>query len=460
MAFPILSKLFPAKVQTKSRGDIYVTVLPSIKQPEFYTDFLHHTPSVQDYNIIQNFEQIPDIFTVENYIANKCASVPVKVVKKSGKDAENSELWKLIKNPNPFQNWKALTKLHFLYKGVLGNSYLYAIKPDGMQLTTKLWNIPADKVGIVLLYDKSLPAWMNELAPKGYKVTIAGREYFLDTQMILHDKDSSLRYDDGSYCFGISKYVPGEKISRELRAIYDAKTSIIERRGAVGIITNESEMPDKDQTEAVQKKLADDYGLKGDQNKFIVTTEKLKYLQMGLGIAELQLIENAKWNMAKVCQLNMIDPVVFSTEGSTFANKETAVKDMMNKVIKPKVDEFYENLNFLVGDYGGEKIIPDWSQVDELQADRKVLTDMLAIQIEHAVITPKEAYEQIYGEITSTNEDEIPPDEYFMKSGVNSVNEPEPPEPDVIDPELVRQLAEENQNSNGNGNGKAKSISV
>jgi hypothetical protein len=291
---------------------------------------------------------------------------------------------------------------------------------------------------------------MNEIVM--YECTINNTIYSLTPETVLHDKEINLRYLDGAYCFGISKYVPGDKIARELKAIYDAKTSIIERRGAVGIITNESEVPDKEQTEAVQKKLAEEYGLRGDQNKFVVTTEKLKFQAMGLGIAELQLIENAKWNMAKVCQLNGIDPVVFSTEGSTFANKETAVKDMMNKVVKPRVDAYYENINFLLsGGYSGDKIVPDWSQVEELQADRKVLTDMLAIQEEHGVITPLKFYETIYGDYEG-DEEAKPSNECYMKSGINKVNEPEPITPDPLtpDPELLGQLAE-TANSNGNG---------
>lgn len=418
------------------------------------------TSPVNDSQLISNFETIPQLFTITDYLASKIANIPVKVVKKSGRPAPNSELNKLIEEPNQYQSFNELIKLFFAYYEPMGNAYLYGIKPTGMDQVTKLYCLPTDKVRIVLLRDKSLPSWMNEVA--GYQVNIGGKEYNLPPDMVLHERYMSLRYDDGSWIYGMSKYIPGDAINKELKAIHEAKVSIVTQRGALGFVTNESENPDPDQSREVKEKLQSSYGLGTSQHKIIVTTEKLKWQQMALGVQELQLIENAKYSFDKLCQLSGFDPVIFSTDGSTFANKKEATKDLMLKVIKPKVDSFYKSLSAFLGEgYGGDEIVPDWSQVEELADDTSKMTDMLTKQIESMIITPKKAYEILYGDIE--NEDEAPPDEYFRKTSLVPVEAPETPPPadpmpgDVVDPEMVRQLAEDakkNENENGNGNCK------
>jgi hypothetical protein len=319
-----------------------------------------------------------------------------------------------------------------------------------MKMATGLWSLPVDKTQIALKYDKSLPAWMNEVSE--YQPTIGSVLYHLPADQVLHERYISMRYDNGSWVWGISKYVPGDKINRELKAIHDAKTSIIEQRGAMGFITNESENPDPEQSKAVKEKLKSTtgYGVLGDQDKVIVTTEKLRWQQMALGVQELQLIENAKYSMAQLCEINGFDPVIFSTEGSTFANKKEAIRAAMFDVIVPMVDNRYESLSeFLSEGYDGDKIVADWSRVEEIQADKKAQTDLVTRQVESMLITPYQGAKILFGDEMPKNP---PPDEYFRKSSLVPVESTDET-PEVVTPDMIRQLAEEAQNNGGNGNG-------
>jgi hypothetical protein len=256
-------------------------------------------------------------------------------------------------------------------------------------------------------------------------VNIGGKYYTIGAESVLHEKQVTLRYDDGSWAYGMSKYIPGDVNIRELKAIHSAKTSIIENRGALGFVTNESELPDVDQSKAVKEKLAASYGLQEGQDKIIVTTEKLRWQQMALGIQELQLIENAKYSFDEICQMNGFDPVIFSTTGSTFANKKEATKELMAKVIRPRVEMFYKALSLFLNDYvKGDEIVPDWSQVEEMQDDRKIVTDLVTRQVESALITPKEARE-----ILGYDEREDTPDKFMRKSALVPFDEPVKPEP-------------------------------
>ena len=397
------------------------------------------TSATGNHKPINDFETIPDLFIITNFLSKRVARVPIKVVKQSGKLAPNSDLLRLVKYPNFYQSWQELIRANYAYYNILGNSYLYGIEADGFGgRITSLFNLPAEKTVIDLAFDKSLPNWINEV--KGYVVSIGGTEYPLKPEAVLHNRNISLRYDSGAWVYGISKYIPGDKINNELRAIYDAKASIIEHRGALGIISNDSEFPDLEQTQIVKDRLKQQFGLSGDQDKFIVTTQKLSWQQMSLNVQELQLIENAKYSFEKLCQLSEFDPVIFTADGSTFANKTEAIKDLYKNVIKTDVDDLYDTLNeWLSPLYGGDKIVPDWNKVQELENDKKIFTDMLTKQIEYSLITPYAAAKILYGD--DVDESNPPPDIYYQK-GLKELGAEEPePEPivdEVITAEMIK----------------------
>lgn len=397
------------------------------------------TSATGNHKPINDFETIPDLFIITNFLSKRVARVPIKVVKQSGKLAPNSDLLRLVKDPNYYQSWQELIRANYAYYNILGNSYLYGIEANGFGgRITSLFNLPAEKTVIDLAFDKSLPNWINEV--KGYVVSIGGTEYPLKPETVLHNRNISLRYDSGAWVYGISKYIPGDKINNELRAIYDAKASIIEHRGALGIISNDSEFPDLEQTQIVKDRLKQQFGLSGDQDKFIVTTQKLSWQQMSLNVQELQLIENAKYSFEKLCQLSEFDPVIFTADGSTFANKTEAIKDLYKNVIKTDVDDLYDTLNeWLSPLYGGDKIVPDWNKVQELENDKKIFTDMLTKQIEYSLITPYSAAKILYGD--DVDESNPPPDIYYQK-GLKELGAKEPePEPivdEVITAEMIK----------------------
>lgn len=397
------------------------------------------TSATGNHKPINDFETIPDLFIITNFLSKRVARVPIKVVKQSGKLAPNSDLLRLVKDPNYYQSWQELIRANYAYYNILGNSYLYGIEANGFGgRITSLFNLPAEKTVIDLAFDKSLPNWINEV--KGYVVSIGGTEYHLKPETVLHNRNISLRYDSGAWVYGISKYIPGDKINNELRAIYDAKASIIEHRGALGIISNDSEFPDLEQTQIVKDRLKQQFGLSGDQDKFIVTTQKLSWQQMSLNVQELQLIENAKYSFEKLCQLSEFDPVIFTADGSTFANKTEAIKDLYKNVIKTDVDDLYDTLNeWLSPLYGGDKIVPDWNKVQELENDKKIFTDMLTKQIEYSLITPYAAAKILYGD--DVDESNPPPDIYYQK-GLKELGAKEPePEPivdEVITAEMIK----------------------
>jgi HK97 family phage portal protein len=403
--------------------------------------------------IIKTAETLPDVFMITDKLATIISNLPIKIVDTKGNDKKNPDLERLLRQPNYYQNWNELIKSFVGYYELLGNAYLYMPETTGIKTPTQLFCLPADQVGVVLL-SNNIPSWLNEIT--GYKVTMMGKEYYLPYERILHKREITYQFNQGAWAYGISKYIPGDKIATELKAIYDAKTSIIASRGAMGILSNESQIPNPDETKEIKERLKGSYGLGSNQDKIIATTEKLSWQQMSLGIAELQIIENAKYSFDRLCQLNGFDPVIFSTDGSTFANKETAYRQLYADVIKPKVLDFYVDFNeWIMPYFGGDQIIVDWDQVSYMQKDLQKLGTIAALFIDNGLMTPKEAYEFIFNKPSDNTEIS---DEYYLKSSLKPKEMPEPepaqPEPDIIG-ELMR---EQQSQENDNGNGKAKNI--
>ena len=66
----------------------------------------------------------------------------------------------------------------------------------------------------------------------------------------------------------------------------------------------------------------------------------------------------------KLCNVRGIDPLIFSSEGSTYANQEEAAKGTIRKALIPLATHFYDKFNeFLRPHFGGLQI---WPKFDEM----------------------------------------------------------------------------------------------
>jgi len=373
-------------------------------------------------------------------VINQIAKFPLKFLNSNGDEIETTQttdLKKLILQPNYYQNWPELIKQFFAYYEILGNAYLYKTTSTGFNQPTSLFAIPAQGMRVNLMRDKQTnPAWMNEIA--GYDFTIGSTKNSFTPEEILFKRYVNLNFQDGRWVYGISKYIPGQIINTDLAAIYDSRTNIISRRGALGFLTNKSQVPDQAQTKAVQDALNfGKYGTLSTQEKFIATTQILDWVQMSMNIQELQLIENANYDFNKICQLNGIDPVIFSTQGSTFANKAQASKQFIANVLVPKIDDFYLDFNEWISEqFNGETVWVDWSKVAELKEDRSSLTVDLDKQIRSGIITPKKAHEILYGDPDNDASDEY----YFTTNIVNADKVDAPPVEPIVTEENIKHL--------------------
>ena len=335
------------------------------------------------------YSTLADARIIEDWISDNIAKIRVGVFNRRDTEVFNTPLNNLIDQTNATQNWYELIKEIFILYGLTGNIFVQRAEETGY-----LYTLPTSKVLVQLARDKTLPEYLNFV--KGYTLEIGGYEYPLDETSILHMKTASLAAENGLWSLGSSPYHAGRASVDTLLANYSSRISMIKDRGALGVLTNESEVPDQDQTEAVQERLKD-YGTLEDQKKYIVTTEKLKWQQMSLGTNELQLLQNLDHDFATLCELRGLDPLLFSSEGSTYANQEQARKAAINNVVVPLANKFYTKFNdWNAPLYSGLRVLPMFEELPEYGEVNTELSSKVLGELRAGILTQEQAFEMLY----------------------------------------------------------------
>lgn len=334
------------------------------------------------------YADLVDVRIIEDYKSDSISKIPVGVFNQKDEEVFGTPLNLLIDQSNPSQSWQELLKEMLVYYGTTGNLFSYYYEGYFYALST------AD-VKAVLGLSKEIPEFMNYVS--GYYLDMDyGRPVPLELENVFHMKTSQLESREGLWVYGSSPYEAALPNITALESNYSARVSVIRDRSAMALLSNESEIPDEDQTRQVQAAL-NDYGITEGKAKVIATTQKLKYNQMLLGLSELQLIDNLQVDFTKLCNVNGIDPLIFASQGATYANQEEAHKGTVRKALVPLAEHFYNKFNeFLRPHFGGLRILPKLDQVPEykdlgLEQSTKVISEVNA-----GVLSRSQALEILY----------------------------------------------------------------
>lgn len=373
--------------------------------PNFFTPFFQRKISVNVYNnsVYEpvtfdqlSFKQLeslyiglPDARIIEDWIGDNVAKIPIGVYDYKGNELFDTPLNQLLEEVNPEQNWSEFTKELFVLFGLTGN--MFAKRNDD---TGYLYSLLTSDVTIQLLKAKTLPEYMNVVA--GYSIEIGGEYYPIPYQEMFHMKMASLGSQNGLWAYGSSPYFAGTQPIKSLEANYSSRVSTIRDRGALGFITNDSELPNKEQSKVAQEALRSK-GLTEDKDKWVVTTEKLRWQQMSLGLTELQLIENLNQDFDVMCQLRGLDPLLFKAGDTAFTNQIQVRKKAMNNVIIPTTHKFYTKFNEWIRPYyGGLKLMPKYHELPEYAEITQDISNKAIAEVQAGIITKENAYYMLY----------------------------------------------------------------
>lgn len=278
---------------------------------------------------------------------------------KDGNEAKGTlatSIQNLITKPNPLQTWGQLCTQAKVYEQIFGECFIFAITPVGFNTKEKvktLWVLPNWMLKVKYSGKLYMQSDIAEII-EGYELTTAsGTPTPLERDSVIHIKDTNQNLVDTH--LGQSRLTSLQDPVSNIIAAYEARNTLITKKGALGILSNTSKdaagtIPLKPgEKEDVQEEFKK-YGLSKEQWQVIVTNANLKWQSMTFPTRDLMLFEEIQDDVRQIAD-NYDYPMYLLgfKEGSTFNNVSEAKKSLYQDTIIPESEGFAEALNRFFG---------------------------------------------------------------------------------------------------------------
>jgi phage portal protein BeeE len=333
------------------------------------------------------YQLVHAVRTVINRCSTPFGNGEVWVLDKNGnevKTREATEAAALLKNPNPTQTWVEFYVQQNIYKRVFGYCPVYAVRPVGLRMVAALYNVLPLIFSVEYtgkLYNQTSIADIV----KSYRIAHNGVSMELPIEDVYINRDDTASMDtvellpDSRLCS--LRYESALALS-----LSDAKYAIVARRGALGILTNETHdaVGSVPLSPEEKKDVQEDYsryGLSTQKNQIVISSANLRWQQIGLGVRDLMLNEqgeDVKMQLADAYDYPY--EMLGSTRGVTFANKNEAKKQFYNDTVIPSAKKDSEALTKFLG-LENCRVDISFSKVPALQADKKQQAETLSTTI-------------------------------------------------------------------------------
>jgi hypothetical protein len=338
------------------------------------------------------FNNVSEVNAIVTYIAQKCADIPVKHVKLQAngkeKDLKETDLIKKLKKPNHLNEGREYRINCFSSFFVHGFIPINIVKPVGWDTVEEMYLFPGAQ--FFPIPEKStnqygLPASgvdfrLNKI--RVYRLFIDNIPFNFTPDQILMINDSNLSFINGSYLTGQSRLYSAIRSIKSLSYIYDTINTLIAGKGAEGILFKryrpgeaDGGWDPKDKKE-VENKLYS-YGLTDGKKPIAVTEKDLGFIRLSVPIGDFMPIELKEHEFRSLCTALMFPSMLLNdTKASTYNNIKEAEKAFYTNCVMPVVNGYYEGLTNKCGlTEIGEKLSPDYTEIECLQTDKKTQAD-------------------------------------------------------------------------------------
>jgi hypothetical protein len=336
-------------------------------------------------DVIRDYCEIPEINAVYNMKASMFSAGTLKLLDKKGKDASSKhpELATILETPNWFQDQKEFMVQTKLFHEILGNEFIYNLFPLGMKAerSSGLFSLPPNLVKVEFKSDKLFFTVSDPSGLIKYTWRSNGKDVPLPADAMMHFNDSRVKYDesipDEEILRGVSKLEALRPVRQNLRLAYESLGVILKNRGALGIISNDSDngvgqaIPIKDDEKKIIQDGYRNYGGLSHQNQLIITSAKVKWQQMSVNPDKLGLFQGKKEDFAKVLDSAGMAMELFVNQGSTYENQKQARKGTYQETIIPEALKWVGGLNRKLLSDSYDKIVVDYSHLPIFQEDLK-----------------------------------------------------------------------------------------
>lgn len=306
-----------------------------------------------DYDAIKAYTEIPELAAVVATKARMFSKMNLEAVSKAtGKPYPNyPNLVKILREPNYFQAQKEFLRQTKTFRELTGEEILYMQRPFGMSMlsTKQMFTLPPNLVTKKTTDDR--PFFFYEKPEIEYWFRWGNQKYPLPQEMIIHFSDNRLDMRKENWVEGESWVRSVVAPLNNIKAAYESRGVIIERRGALGILSDSTTdvagayPMTKEQKEELQEEYRN-YGLLRDQWQLIISNKKLSWVQMAVDPDKLGLYQEVREDFMKICDAAGVDVDMFGQDkGATFENKKHGERKTYESTIIPEAQEWIDGLN-------------------------------------------------------------------------------------------------------------------
>lgn len=358
---------------------------------QLYENLFPNSKLRKDYNIKNyikdGYEKNADIFSLIDRLSTMFSQIPKIVVKGEDEDqVQTGRLYEFIQQPNNYQIWQEFAKLWYTFYLTTGNAIKYAPRlksgnDKGKLMPGGVYIMPTQHVEIIA------GSWRDPV-----------REYILDLNQnvekipaedVIHVRMPNLQYQEGANFMGMSPLKVAILVIEAENQGYQTIADTLARGLPPGILTKVNDEYDSVKDSERQAELERAYKKKYGTQKYnrtsgvpITTTGDVKWIPMGFSnFKDLQILEMNQHGLRVLCNVLGVPSQAFNdTAGTTFSNMGDARKMVYTNRLIPDAGLLDGYLNSIIAAaYGEERIKSDFSNIPELQDDKKDLAVWLKV---------------------------------------------------------------------------------
>lgn len=344
-------------------------------------DMAYLPPDKIDSYINDGYKGNIHVYSVVTAITQRCTGIPFKHYL-NDKEVINSEVIKLLSQPNPEQSQGEFIEAAASWLLLTGNLYVYRLAPE----------VGLNRGKPYELY--CLPAHLTRIKGGGVTQPVTGYEVELGAGLwkpipaseVMHVKlfnpDTGT---NGEQLYGQSPLTAGLNTISASNSGYKALNKAYQNGAPAGILTGQKDTGvefTKDQAIAVQERwdkvMGNRSGTMDNYMKLIIARNPMQWIKMGYSVVDMNVIESMKYTLQDIANLYHAPLPLFSLEASTLDNYKEARKAIYTDCVIPFFDRILPKLNsWLMPAYGG-RLDYDTSVITELNTDVQAMSTALA----------------------------------------------------------------------------------
>jgi HK97 family phage portal protein len=257
-----------------------------------------------------------------------------------------------------------------------------------------------------------MPTQLIDIKAKNWKEPIGWYTFNIDSQAkqidaedVWHERFPSLQYENGKHFMGLSPIKAAIQILNRQNSGYERAAKMY-KQGIPPFLVSDPSLtgnPSPEQKKQFEKVWREKYGENRNINVPALTGEGVQVHQLGYNsVRDLAILDATQDGRRALCNIFQVAAELFNDSvGSTFNNRSEARKEMWTDRIMVDHRAYYDgiNNNILPGYVEGRamRYVPDYSDVEELQEDKRAKSGWVSQMYQDGVITGNK-YRELMGE--------------------------------------------------------------